>query len=114
MIIDKSKISIRPEKATEYETVNELIYAAFSEQHGKETGDFMKNHFIKERKKKTFIPDLSLVAVLEDNIIAGEIALHETDIVTENGRIIISLDTCLNRFKKYIKMKPVARIVIFP
>lgn len=41
MIIDKSKITIRPEKTKEYETVNNLIYTAFSEQHGKETGNFI-------------------------------------------------------------------------
>lgn len=104
MIIDKSKISIRTEKATEYETVNELIYAAFSEQHGKETGNFMKNHFIEERKKKTFIPELSLVAVLDDNIIVGEVALHETDIVTENGRItqlVLSQSAVLPKYRMH-------------
>lgn len=47
----------------------------------------MKNHFMEERKKNTFIPELSLVAVLEDGKIVGEVALHETDIVTENGNI---------------------------
>lgn len=104
MIIDKSKISIRPEKTTEYETVNKVIYAAFSEQHGKETGNFMKNHFIEERKKKTFIPELSLVAVLEDNIIVGEVALHETDIVTENRRItqlVLSQSAVLPKYRMH-------------
>lgn len=58
-----NSVIIRPEKATEYETVDDLIYTAFSEQHGKETGIFMKNHFMEERKKNTFIPELSLVVV---------------------------------------------------
>ena len=44
-------------------------------------------HFREERKKDTFIPELSLVAVLENGTIVGEVALHETDIVTENENI---------------------------
>ena len=47
----------------------------------------MMEHFIEERQRDTFIPALSLVAVLEDDTIVGEVALHETDIVTENGNI---------------------------
>ena len=31
MLIDKSKVIIRPEKASEYEEVNELIFEAFTE-----------------------------------------------------------------------------------
>lgn len=87
MLIDKSKVIIRPEKASEYEEVNELIFEAFTEQYGLEIGRFMKEHFIKERKKETFIPELSLVAELEGGILVGEVALHETDIITDNDRI---------------------------
>lgn len=87
MAIDKSKVIIRPEKPSEYEEANKLIFKAFSEQHGIETGEFMMNHFIEERQKETFIPELSLVAVLESGTIVGEVALHETDIVTENGNV---------------------------
>lgn len=85
MTIDKSRIIIRPEKPSEYEIVNNLIYTAFSETHGIEIGTFMMEHFIEERKKKTFIPELSLVAILANGTIAGEVALHKTDIVTKNG-----------------------------
>lgn len=46
MVIDKSKIIIRPEKPSEYETVNKIIYKAFTEQHGIEIGKFMMEHFI--------------------------------------------------------------------
>ena len=67
--------------------MNKLIYEAFSEQHGVEIGKFMMEHFIEERQKETFIPELSLVAVLEDGTIVGEVAMHETDIITENGSI---------------------------
>lgn len=87
MVIDKSKIIIRPEKPSEYEEVNKLIYDAFSEQHGVETGKFMMEHFIEERQKETFIPELSLVALLENGTIVGEVAIHETDIATEGGKI---------------------------
>lgn len=87
MEINISKVIIRPEKPSEYEEVNKLIYEAFAEQHGIEIGKFMMDHFIAERQKETFIPELSLVAVLENGIIVGEVALHETDITTENGKI---------------------------
>lgn len=86
MIIDKSKIIIRPEDPAEYEEVNKIIYKAFAEQHGIEIGRFMMEHFIEERQKETFVPELSLVAVLENGTIIGEVAIHETDIVTKNGK----------------------------
>lgn len=86
MLIDNNKIKIRPENPSEYGEVNEIIYEAFSERHGVETGKFMMEHFMKERQKETFVPELSLVAVLEDGTIIGEVALHETDIITENGK----------------------------
>lgn len=78
-------IVIRPENPSEYGEVNKIIYKAFAEQYGAETGKFMMEHFIKERQKETFIPELSLVAVLGDGTIVGEVAIHETDIATENG-----------------------------
>ena len=87
MVIDKSKVIIRPEKSSEFEEVNELIFETFTEQHGLEIGRFMKEHFIEERKRETFIPELSLVAELEGGILVGEVALHKTDIVTDSERI---------------------------
>ena len=57
MVIDKSKVIIRPEKPSEYEEVDKLICKAFTEQHGIETGKFMMEHFIEERQKETFIPE---------------------------------------------------------
>lgn len=70
-----------------YNEVDHVIYEAFSEQHGIETGKFMKQHFANERRKDTYIPELSLVAVLENEKIVGEVAIHETDIITDNGNI---------------------------
>ena len=42
MVINKSKVIIRPEKPSEYEEVNKLIFEAFTEQHNVEIGRFMK------------------------------------------------------------------------
>ena len=64
MVINKPKVIIRPEKPSEYEEVNKLIFEAFTEQHNVEIGRFMMEHFIEERKKATFIPELSIVNVL--------------------------------------------------
>lgn len=86
MTIDRSKIIIRPENPSEYEEVNKVIYKAFSEQHGMETGKFMMEHFIEERQKETFVPELSLIAILENGTIVGEVAIHETYIATKNGK----------------------------
>ena len=41
MVIDNKKVTIRTENQSEYEEVNEIIYEAFAEQHGIETGKFM-------------------------------------------------------------------------
>lgn len=100
MIIDN--IIIRPENPSEYEEVNKIIYEAFTEQHGTETGKFMMEHFMEERKKATFVPELSLIAVLEDGAIVGEVALHETDIVTENGKntqLVLSQSSVLPEYR---------------
>ncbi len=52
MVINKSKVIIRPEKTSEYEAVNQLIYTAFADRHGVETGKFMMEHFMEERQKE--------------------------------------------------------------
>ena len=41
MTSNKEKIIIRPEKLSEYEKVDKLIYKAFAEQHSIETEKFM-------------------------------------------------------------------------
>ena len=45
MVIDNKKVTIRTENQSEYEEVNEIIYEAFAEQYGIETGKFMMEHF---------------------------------------------------------------------
>lgn len=48
MAINKSKVIIRPEKPSEYEEVNKLIYEAFAEQHNIEIGSFMMEQYFSE------------------------------------------------------------------
>lgn len=102
MIIDKSEIIIRPENPSEYEKVNQIIYKAFSEQHGTETGRFMMEHFREERQKATFVPELSLIALLNNGTIVGEVALHETYIVTKSGKnkqLVLSQSAVLPEYR---------------
>ena len=97
-------IIIRPEIKAEYEVVNQLIYKAFSENYGTATGSFMMEHFIEERKKKTFIPELSLVALAENKTVVGEVALHETDIVTgsdRNTQLTLSQTAVLPKYRMH-------------
>lgn len=89
------KIIIRPETSSEYNEVDNVIYEAFSEEYGTETGKFMKQHFIDERRKDTYIPELSLVAVLGNGKIVGEVAIHETDIITDKENVTeLTLSQC--------------------
>lgn len=87
MKIEKPQIIIRAEEPSEYESVNKVIFEAFSEMHGVEIGRFMMEHFANERRNPTYIPELSLVAVLENGTIVGEVALHETNIITDKREI---------------------------
>jgi predicted N-acetyltransferase YhbS len=81
-------IFIRPETTDEHEQVNQLIYRAFTESYDVKTGTFMLEYFKAERTKDTFIPDLSLVALLESGKIVGQVTLYETDIITPTGKNI--------------------------
>ena len=95
-------ILIRQEKAEEHEEVNQIIYTAFTASYGIDTGTFMLNHFKEERKKNTFVPELSLVALLENGKIAGQITLHKTDIITESGRntqLVLSQSAVLPEYR---------------
>ena len=82
MTVNKEKIIIRPEKLSEYEKVDQLIYKAFVEQHSIEIGKFMMEHFREERKKDTFVPELSLVAVLENGNIT-QLVLAQSAVLPE-------------------------------
>ena len=108
-------IFIRPEKTEEHEEVNKLIYKAFSDSYGVDTGLFMMKHLIAERKKDTFIPELSLVAMLENKTIIGQVTLHETDIVTDSGRntqLTLSQSAVLPEFRMNGIMKEMVYLVL--
>lgn len=96
-------ISIRPETPEEYEEVNGLILKAFTESYGVDTGAFMEEYFKEERKKDTFIPELSLAALLENGKIVGQVTLYETDIVTDSGpvtQLTLSQSAVLPEYRK--------------
>ena len=95
-------ISIRPETAEEYERVDKLILEAFAADHGIDTGAFMMKYFKEERKKDTFIPELSLIALLQNGEIVGQVALYKTDIITESGRntqLVLSQSAVLPEYR---------------
>ena len=87
MIKTKSglEITIRRETQDDYAAVNELVDKAFSTTHL--SVDDTAEYLIRVRKKDTFIPDLSFVAVLCDGTAIGQITLYKTDIIMETGRI---------------------------
>lgn len=80
-------IYIRPEMPDEHENVNELVREAFTHSYGENTAAEILKYFTEVRKKDVFIPELSLVALLEDGKMAGQITLYETDIVTDSGKV---------------------------
>ncbi|MCL2386341.1 MAG: N-acetyltransferase [Defluviitaleaceae bacterium] len=95
-------IHIRPETTDEYSEVNELIYKAFTESYGAKEGTAMSERFSNERSKDTFIPELSLVALLENGKIVGQVALYQTDIITNEGRntqLVLSQSAVLPEYR---------------
>ena len=96
-------LCIRPETPADYDEVNEIVYTAFSADHGVKTGTFMQQHLAAERAKATFIPELSLVAVLENGNIVGQVTLHKTDILTDSGKhtqLTLSQSAVLPEYQK--------------
>jgi len=81
------QLYIRPETPSEYDKVNELVRIAFTHSYNEDTAAEILHYFTKARGKDAFIPELSLVALLEDGEMAGQITLYETDIVTDTGRV---------------------------
>ena len=75
-------IIIRQENSSDYSEVHELICKAFATENCYDVADY----FEEVRKKDTFIPELSFVAVSKDEKIVGQIALYETDIITDEDR----------------------------
>lgn len=77
-------INIRKEKPEDYSSVFELIEKAFRNEKYSDH----QEHFLVERlrKSKAFVPELSLVAVV-DNTIVGHILLTEIVIKTAENKI---------------------------
>jgi len=75
---------IRQEQPTDYDEVYELVKASFrTAPHGDGTeADYLND----VRKRNTFIPELSLVAVADGKIV-GQIVLYKTEIVTDHDEL---------------------------
>jgi putative acetyltransferase len=74
--LDKLYVKIRQEQPGDYDAVYRLVKESFLTQNHTEEPDYLKAL----RTKAEFIPELSLVAVTEDGIIVGQIAIHQTTI----------------------------------
>lgn len=78
-------MTIRQERPSDYSEVCSLVKASFATNPDDDatTHDYLNDL----RKKDTFIPQLSLVAVHENNAIIGQIVLYKTIITTPQGEI---------------------------
>ena len=96
------EIFIRPESANEHETVNRIVHVAFTQDHGINTAEEIVGYLKEARKKDTFTPELSLVAMLKNGKIVGQVTLYETDIITESGRntqLVLSQSAVLPEYR---------------
>ena len=74
-------MTIRQETQDDYDEVYELVKAAFTTSTNEGEWDYLNE----VRKKDTFVPELSLVAVNDDGKIVGQIVLYRTTINTPAG-----------------------------
>lgn len=72
---------IRQEQIADYDEVYELVKISFATS----TNDGEWDYLNEVRKKDTFIPELSLVAVDDNGKLVGQIVLYKTNITTENA-----------------------------
>jgi predicted N-acetyltransferase YhbS len=78
-------LKIRQERISDYPEVYELVkisFATSSDSDGTES-DYLDG----VRKKDVFVPELSLVAELENGKLVGQVVLYKTDIVASGGTI---------------------------
>ena len=76
-------MTIRQEKPADYNEVYQLVKASFESN---ETTDGTVPDYLNElRTKDVFIPELSLVAEKQGQIV-GQITLYKTDIITPQGK----------------------------
>ena len=71
-------VNIRQEQLADYDEVYDLVKASFSTSTDDGEWDYLND----VRKKDTFIPELSLVAINDENKIVGQVVLYETNITT--------------------------------
>ena len=69
-------IKIRQETNVDYDEVYELVKVSFATENHTEEPDYLND----VRTRETFIPELSLVAQLDDGKIVGQVTLYETNI----------------------------------
>jgi predicted N-acetyltransferase YhbS len=75
-------INIRPEKQADFSAVKTILKLAFAnDEHSEQTEDLLVERL---RKSPAYIPELALVATLEDEVI-GHILLTKIDIVSSRG-----------------------------
>lgn len=72
---------IRQETQDDYDEVYELVKAAFATSTNEGEWDYLNE----VRKKDTFVPELSLVAVNDDRKLVGQIVLYRTTVNTPDG-----------------------------
>lgn len=76
-------IKIRQETPNDYDEVYELVKTSFATVNHTEEPDYLNE----VRRRETFIPELSLVAQLDNGNIVGQITLYEMSISNENNNI---------------------------
>jgi len=76
---------IRQERPSDYDKVRQLVKTSFATN---EDDDGTTHYYLDElRKKDVFIPELSLVAEIDDGAIIGQVVLYKTAISTPQGII---------------------------
>lgn len=96
------EIIIRPERPDEQIIVDQLIYTAFADSYGEETGQLMLRYFTQARRESSFIPELSFVALADSGKIIGQVTLYETDIETpagKNTQLVLSQSAVLPAYR---------------
>jgi len=82
-------INIRQEHISDYDEVYRLVKISFATSSH---ADGTESDYLNEvRKKKSFIPELSLVSENEERKIVGQIVLCQTIISTDDGKQITEL-----------------------
>jgi len=81
----RNHMTIRQERPSDYDEVYELVKTSFATNSDDDgtTPDYLND----QRKKETFVPELSLVAAHEGGMIIGQLLLYKTTITTPQGEV---------------------------